>query len=124
MRIPTDSITVLAGQGRITLQVPEGWVGTAPDLTDYPDEWFCRLRNARVPAVGRESGFLFLTRAGFEANKPVIRAAFEAAPPRSGADWAAFEAHAARHFENIAKAVAKEIETYERKLDQLCRFVV
>jgi len=125
MRIPTSSITTLAGEGRITLQVPACWIGTAPELTDYPDEWFCQLRGARVPAVGRETGFLFLTRAGFEANKAAIRAAFEAANTRrSGEGWAAFEAHAAQHFANIAAATAKEIAKHEMKLAGLRRFVV
>jgi len=123
-------ITSLASEGRLTLQVPqydiiikEGRAFFAQSLTcaegakEHPDEWFVWLKNSR-PAIGRESGFLFLTRKGWEANKEEIKKAFEASKTKRGT-WKEFEDHAEYHLKEVEEKTQKHIRFLQKKIDVL-----
>ena len=131
MKILKKSITSLASEGRITLQVPvydvvvhEGRA-IAYDATqlesekviDAPDEWFVHLRH-NSPAVGKESGFTFLSRAGWNANRKDIREAFLNSEFQRGT-WADFEDYVDYHFAKVKKNGEKRIKLLQSKVKQL-----
>lgn len=126
MYIFVDAITQLAGEGRLTLQVPEqdisfGYV-MPTERTEVPDDWFETLRHGykiKNPPTefahpefstsmrrcfGKEQGFLHLTRKGFEANKEAIKEAWlnggrYGVPTNQ--PWEDFERYAEFHFANV-----------------------
>jgi len=124
MQILKDSITCLAGQGRITLQIPQYsiWLGPEarqPETEEVPDEWIMTLRSsASYPAVGKESGYSFLTRAGWLANKDKIKEAFELSNSMRGS-WEDFEKYVERHFQSTREKTIKRIAFMEKKTRQL-----
>lgn len=96
------AITQLASAGYITLQVPDSAYGDV-ELENIPAHWVWEIKNQR-PALGKERGHLHLTRAGWEANKVAIKAAFESSQfPRD--TWEEFE-----------RFVENEFATWRRKL--------
>jgi len=131
LKIIKDAITTLAGEGRVTLQVPvyevimdkgRAMAHTAYDLEEekianVPDEWFMSLRND-CPAVGKESGYTFLSRAGWEANKDEIKKAFESSKHPRGT-WDDFEKYAERHFAKVKKNADRRIKLLNSKVKQL-----
>lgn len=130
MRIVKGTITSLAARGDITLQVPDAWIGSAPAMEEVPDEWFMRVKcegKGVRPCVGKESGFLYLSRAGWEANKERIKEAFEGYnekmrreyPTHKWQVWADFEAHVEQHFEDMRKAVERKVKALEAQAAQL-----
>jgi hypothetical protein len=129
MNIFEGSITQLASEGYLTLQVPHCVVGEpTPDTVEVPDEWLCELKSD-VPVTGRQEGFLFLTRAGYEANKDAIKKAFEKACANGkdrtdGEGWAAFEKRAEEHFKHIEERCKKRIAKLEKDLETLKDFEV
>lgn len=113
MKIIKDSIICLAKKGRATLQVPDIVIGVAPELVDCPDEWFVKLTNRNgIPSV---QGFLFLTQAGYEANKKDLLCAYASA----GGSPTDFEAMAETQFHERKNAVAKEILKLKKKIAKL-----
>jgi hypothetical protein len=85
VRIFEDTIGSLVRQGYRTLQVPVMALTFAPadePLTEeHPDEYFIHTNplgdyRSRL-AVGREQGFLFLSRRGFEHFRETLRECFE-----------------------------------------------
>jgi hypothetical protein len=125
MKVFTDFYVSLRNAGYLTLQVPDTAIcfgGPGPQMIEAPDEWFEYLKAApgkpgpdglspmrRV--VGRERGFLFLSRAGFEANKQPIRQVWEQALAegrtnrgRGDVSWEGFQAFAAEHFDLVDRA--------------------
>jgi hypothetical protein len=102
------TVAAEAAKGFLSLQVPAGvdkWL---------PSEWFCNMRN-HVPTLGKQEGFLFLTRRGYEANKELILGAFENSPVRKGIGAgneksdarAEFEDFVEHHFWRVYQAVDK-----------------
>jgi hypothetical protein len=122
MKILKGAITSLASEGRITLQIPQFdlcFGNYTPEYEEVPDEWIITLRNSGSrPAVGRESGFWFLTRVGWEANKDAIKKAFESANFQRGT-WKEFEEYAEEHFLEVGKALQKHVDYLQKKIDQL-----
>lgn len=129
MRLFAGTITQLASEGRLTLQVPElaivvsGSSLPIPGIEEYPDDWFCHLRDY-VLCTGRERGFLYLTRKGYEANENALRIAFEDAIANgldrtNGEGWPAFERHAQEHFTRVESRTTREILKHQRKISQL-----
>ncbi len=115
MKLPEDSIITLAQEGRMTLQVPTCWYGEpAPKLVDYPDDWFIHITGGR-PALGREKGFLHLTRAGWEANKEDIRKAYEGSGDPEGS-WQEFEKFVEVEFVERKKALQKHRDNLRKKM--------
>jgi hypothetical protein len=139
MQLPRECLTALAAQGHITLQIPElnltidtdrgharataSHVSEGPAVEEFPDEWFTRLKGD-CPATGRQSGFLYFTRAGYWANQDALRAALEAAIARGldrtdGEGWPAFHRYAEAHFSAVAGAVHRKIRKLQAELDVL-----
>ena len=127
MRLTTDSITSQAARGRCCLQVPEYCIvlGTnaEPEPTqEYPDDWFVRLKHGRPVVAGERTGFLHLTRKGFEANKEALRHAFEEKVgdgtnyPQGKNTWEDFERLAEEDFANREKVLRKLKVNLEKKL--------
>jgi hypothetical protein len=117
MKLQEGSITVLASEGRLTLQVPEWSIGDDSELVEYPDRWFVRLHGRR-PCVGRESGYLFLSREGWKANREILKQAFSTV---RGAEWSDFEQHAEKHFQEVQATADKLVAKLTRQLDEARR---
>lgn len=114
MRIFKSSITAMARQGRASLQVPDVAIGKPiPETEEYPDDWFIVLKDNR-PAIGRESGFLHLTRKGFEANKHQLQQALVGNP--RGTTWEVFESIIMRDFAQVEKNSQKYINDLQKKI--------
>lgn len=120
MRLPQSSLTTHAARGSKTLQIPDLCIGDDPEPTvDMPDEWFCYLRDG-VPAVGRQTGFLWLTRAGYAANRELLLAAYETSTTgRGDGRRETFEAAAQAHFADVERRRDRAIGNLRRQLEQL-----
>lgn len=121
MKVIKSAISMLSSEGRITLQVPNRALRLPgqpeAEYEEVPDEWLITLKDGR-PAAGKESGFLFLTRKGWDANKVKIKEVFSKAKFQRGT-WEEFEAHAEEHFTKVKKRLDKEIKRCEQRLVQL-----
>ncbi len=120
MKILKDSITSLASEGRMTLQIPQyDFVYSDVIVEEVPDEWIVNLRDNLYPAVGKEQGYLFLTRAGWFANQDRIKDAFENAEFNRGNTWEDFEEYAKKHFQKVEHNTVRRIRLFERKIKEL-----
>ena len=120
MKILKDSITSLASEGRMTLQIPQYDLGSSDAIVEeVPDEWIVTLTHFLYPAVGREHGYLFLTRAGWFANQDKIKDAFEDAKFHRGNTWEDFEAYAKKHFQKVEHNTMHRIRLFEGKVKEL-----
>lgn len=129
-KVHKSTITCLASEGRLTLQVPDVML-TISGMPDDPvveevepmevvqDDHFIYLKggNHKV-CVGRESGYLFFTEAGFNHYREELKAAFNSYQQR-GHTWEEFEAYAAKEFEKRKQAAAKQLATAEERLAEL-----
>jgi len=123
MKIFKNAITSLSGEGRLTLQIPQYqiWFDTNPhqsETVEVPDDWIVLLRSNKSPAVGKESGFYFLTKKGWKDNKDKIKKAFLASKYQRGT-WTDFELHAEEHFKTVEKASKKRLAYLEMKVNQV-----
>jgi len=121
MKILPGSITCLAGEGRLTIQVPTISIGTDDRaLEDAPDDWFVLTGYGTKPAIGRErsSAFVYLSRKGYEANKSALRAAFNQSTSRRGT-WQQFEAAAEAFFADLEKNRQKRIARLTQQIKDL-----
>jgi len=122
MKLLKESIIYLSKMGYITLQVPS-YVITDDDnipkdqIKEFPDEWFMFADNAKGPALGKESGFMFLTEKGWKENKDNIKKAFEQSPNPRGT-WEDFEEHSKKHFKQMKILLDKRIKYFQKKLKQ------
>ena len=125
MRLPQSSLTYHAEAGRKTLQIPDYEIGEPQEpRVEMPDEWFCRLRN-RIPAVGRQTGFLWLTRAGYAANRELLLSAYEnSTTGRGDGRRETFEQAALAHFADTELRRDRAIGNLRRQLEQLEQTVV
>jgi len=132
-----DDITALQGKGYVTLQIPQFSIDIGPTpepeveppepQVELPADWFNVIKyvgNACRPCIGKENGFLFLTRKGYEANKERIRKAFEQAIAKgldrtNGEGWLAFEKYAEKHFSEMEKTIEKEKNKFAKKVAEL-----
>ena len=83
-------------------------------VVECPDEWFVRLRYDH-PVVGRQQGYLHISRKGWKANQEQIKKLSEA----KGQDWEEYQKWAEEHFERVEKATKKAIEQAKKNLAQL-----
>lgn len=122
MRLSKDAILSSAKQGYLSLQVPDIYIGFDTDLADFPDDWFCYLKEAFSgrPAIGKEEGFLYLSRKGYEVNREAMKESFSL---ERGHDWVAFEAYVAEHFAKIERFVEKRKKTLAKQIAELEAFV-
>jgi len=124
MRIPKTTLTCLAAEGRITLQVPEFVVGDIDGLEceETPDDWLHAVRYAGGKlreCCGKETGFTHFTRKGFLAMRERLRAAYEGSGPNMRGFWPEFESHAANEFESIRRTTFKRIKLLRKQADEL-----
>jgi len=129
MKILKEAITCLAREGRPTLQIPQHdiWFSKEPPpdaerFEEIPDEWVISLRNG-IPVVGKQEGYLFLTREGWNANKDNIEKAFNSAGINKRGSWEDFQVHAETHFNLITEATLKRINSHISKIKQLLETV-
>lgn len=122
MKIPMSSLLNNIASG--TLQVPQyGYQHTPADvgpgtftqiqMVEIPDDWVIMLRGNR-PCVGKETGYLYLTKKGYAANIPQIRQIWEAA----GGQWSEFEKMAESHFKAVEKATMRLINELKKRVEQ------
>lgn len=112
MELPKSAVTALASEGYHTLQVPQysiSFNGAAPDPTEIVDDehivevkCFGSSAKQRI-CTGREYGFTYLSRKGWQHYFHDLKAAFN---PNRGT-WA--------EFVNAANETLDEIETLSRK---------
>lgn len=134
MKILKRAITSLASEGRITLQIPQYDIVITEDtraiaygadhmpderIEEIPDEWVMVLRGGqRRPAIGKEQGYFFLSKEGWDANRQKIKEAFLNAKHQRGT-WADFEDHVEEHFRQVKAATLKKIKYEQSRLKQL-----
>ncbi len=121
MKIIKDGITSTAAEGRISLQIPQTNVsfrGMVYETEEIPDEWVIKLHNRRYPTTGNETGYLFLTEAGWKANKDKIREAFATAKFKRGS-WNEFEQHVLDHFKRVEKSTRRRVSFLLKKVGAL-----
>ena len=128
-------ITYLMAEGRLTLQVgeyeivmdgddfgiqhsededPEDWfqyLKQAYEIKNFPEEFVGTDRYNMRLCLGKEQGFRFLTRKGFDANKEILKAAWERRTRENRYDWAFVERYAEFFFQQVELAT----ETYRQK---------
>lgn len=122
MQLIKDAHLTLPSEGRLTLQVPVISIGPET-LASYPDEYFMFLKivgfNQKVGArqriaVGREPGFLYLSKKGFDHFKADLKQAFSY---QRGHTWADFENYADNLFATVrveSRAHLKRLELEEQ----------
>jgi len=123
VKVLKGSVTQLASEGRITLQVPEFEIAFDPSqasgFEELPDDWFIRARagsgNSWALSVGKERGFLVLSQKGWEANKAKIKEVFMKAEHKRGT-WEEFEQEAADTFSGLEESRQRRIKALEDKI--------
>jgi hypothetical protein len=133
MKMSIDIMTSLMARGYLTLQIPELDIDTFKGVSlsvdndkhtvEMPDDWFMRLRGS-LPCAGRQQGFLFLSRKGYNANKSHLKSAFEKALNKGldrtkGKGWVAFEEHVDNHFSTMSKAIKKKLASHRTAIAEL-----
>ncbi len=123
MKIFKNAITTLASEGRITLQIPQYqiWFDNNPhhnEIIEIPDDWVMLLKSNNVPAVGKEGGFWYLTKKGWEDNKDEIQKAFSSSNRQRGT-WDDFELYVEKHFKDVENASKKRLAYLEKKAKQV-----
>ena len=89
MKIFPEQLTSHVSQGKLTLQIAGEWTGGYDVETqnyfqhpigttsiEIPDNWVSYLRNNDGPKCGREHGIPYFSKAGYEANKDLLRSSF------------------------------------------------
>jgi hypothetical protein len=115
---------MLPRERRITLQIPDLIIDQnickKADLSKYPKEWFCYLKDDALVA-GKEQGFLFWSKKGWEANKEKIKEEFNNSTiiRNPHLNWSDFEKHANKHFKMVEDKTKKKMKRMLKKADQL-----
>ena len=122
MRIIKDTITQLPGEGYQTLQIPSLEFGPAVpvDYEEVPDEYVMILHGNR-PACGKESGFLFLSPAGYQRYREDIIAAYNASGRQRST--IPFDEFASTFFNGVLESSVKHADTLARKSAQAAEAV-
>jgi len=128
--ISLGTVVQLASEGYLTLLVPDLILilpgSLAPklpnDLVTVPDNYFCYLKSDDTPAIGKESGFLYLTTKGYNHFYENLKIAFEIACKNgrdrtSGIGWPAFVKEANDHFIKVHQKRAKKIADLQNKIN-------
>jgi hypothetical protein len=135
MKVSKGTLTCLAAEGRATLQIPqlvieihtgkpvarEDLGENEPDAIECEADWFMYLKSSGVPVIGRQQGFLYFSRKGYEACKEMLREAFS---NKRGSSWADFELAAEEHFQNVERHRQRVMRNLKRDLDALKKLSV
>ena len=81
-----------------------------------------RLRND-APCVGKENGFLYLSRKGWAVNKERVKEAFSRTPYPRGT-WEQFEKYAEDHFAKLEAGRQRRLRLLRTKADELEKVVI
>lgn len=107
LQVPTYSMRHLGGT--------EGWEFSDGDFSGFPENWFVELKGNRM-AVGREHGYLYLTKAGWKGLKDEIK-------KRVGEiRFLEIEKQAKEHFAAVDKANKKFLADLEAKVKKVKAF--
>lgn len=121
MKIISGSVTMLASEGRITMQVPNLAFGEpSPELLELPDEYFWKLTSACFPTES-DAHCLFLSPTGWKHFRDAIKEAFEASDHKRGT-WKEFEEHATGFFSRTRKKRDRKIASLQRSINKLKAF--
>jgi len=152
MQISREALFSLMTTGYVTLQVPQfnisfgrnggvledGQIPRSPeDTMDIPNDYLYELKHCGMksrPTIGKESGFTYITRKGYEALKPQIKEAFLSAFHAGRARvpetveteeeaWSVFEQYAETHFSEVEECIAKQLKQYQAKVSELISLV-
>ena len=105
-------ITHQASLGHISIQLP--WC----DINDFPTGWAVTLRGSGSRlSLGKEGGFVFLTRVGWKANKSKIKAAFERSEKKERT-WDQFESMIEESLNYTYKSTKKYLENLESDIEE------
>ena len=137
MKMSKQLLTYNVSTGYISLQIPELILdtdnqtlilasGTMSDVIDMPDEWFMRKYGSKI-CIGKRTGVLYFSRKGYNANKDLLKTAFEEAIQRGhdridGKGWKLFEQKAEEFFSKLSKSVAREEKHFNKMLKELQDF--
>jgi hypothetical protein len=97
--LPAGAITCLAEEGRLTLQVPEISLGGYV-AQDHPDEYFIPVRYPDDIAVGKEEGFTYLSRIGYNHYRADLQKAFNSRQTR-GSTFGGFHVEALAFLDRV-----------------------
>lgn len=134
MTINLSTVITLAGRdGRNTLQVPEAevvfqqgrpvMVPSQNQRENYPDDYFMNYNSdGNRPCVGKEQGFLFLTRKGYAFFREEIKKA--RVNSMRNTDIESLDQHAEEFFESIERSINKYRLNLQKKLDQINNIVI
>lgn len=134
VRQKVSTVTVLAAEGRCTLQIPDYFIDSSPSweaetIIEVDADCFIKLRHVgrnMGPCIGRQDGFTFLTRKGFEFFRTDLEKAFSSAiknpMTNRGHTWSDFCKMAEEHFKGCEKALNQEIKKHETALKELSKF--
>ena len=119
MQIIKGTITQLASKGYLTLQIPDVSLGAVPrcgpEWEEAPDEWFVSLKASGHPVTSnRETGYRYLSRKGWEANKDALKRAFVGNPRAN--TWEDMEAHVAEHFAKVERKTQEYLRQLREKI--------
>lgn len=92
-------------------------------LVDYPDEWFIILNGTTIN-IDKKSGFIYLNRIGFEANKEILKETAELAVREkldntNGVGWPAIESYAEHYYAKLVRENEKRLKTTLLKAQKL-----
>lgn len=124
MKFHLEDITQHAKGGWASLAIYSSYGKWVSPLIDYPDEWFHVLEIGDKPRIGKKSGYVHLSRAGFQAFEPDLFAAFQQSNNASFPTWDLYKAALEAHFAQVEKARLKLIAKYEKILEELKNFNV
>jgi|WetSurSiteA1Bulk_404760.scaffolds.fasta_scaffold00038_69 hypothetical protein len=128
MKSSWENLLTLVKEGRLTLQIPQFYLGFRPLPTttwiDFPDNWFCFVKNSNRLSLGKEGGFLYWSRIGYEANKEKIISAYINGVKSKGvnlpdADLEAQFANYAKHkYSRLRNGTKKEIQKCQDRINE------
>lgn len=129
VQLPTIRL-VIPGEPQIRGVDPNFGVGDVDELVEVADSWFMWEKGGAL-VCGKEQGFLFLSPAGFQALKPLLKEAFDnlkqrpdpAFRPRVDT-WEDLEAGVARFFEKIKAGTEKKRDLLQSKANELTQSLV
>ena len=96
-----------------SLQVPTQTKHTTHKMLDLPDEWFMEISAKDEPVIGRDMGFLYLTPAGWRANRGRFKARM------SKEDYQELSDSAKKLFERVRLQKQRLISMYKARIKAL-----
>ena len=122
MKLLKDSLFLTFRNGYVSLQVPDIVIDGPEEFVEVPDEWLIWVKD-NIPCTKRESGFLYFTKIGYEANKAEIKEIFEASqrdPKTSrGRTWEEFEQYTETLFAEREKKCKNRLKFLKKKVQEL-----